>query len=71
MSVDSNMRTNIIGEVRPRSHKYASNQARLELALPRERCGARSAAFERQCGLHHAPSRGILAMEPAPSWECR
>ena len=41
MSVDSNVRNNPTGEVRPRSHKCVPNQARSGLALPRERCGAR------------------------------
>ena len=64
---DSNVHSNPAGDVRPRSHNHAPNQARSGPALPRERCGAPSAAFERQCGLPHAPNGSILAMEPALS----
>ncbi len=71
MSVDSNVRSNPTGEVGPRSHKCAPKQARSALALPREDFGASPAALERQYGLPHASSEGILALEPAPSWEYR
>jgi hypothetical protein len=71
MSVDSNVRSNPTGEVRPESHKLTPNQVRRRLALPRERCGAPSVAFERQCGLPHASNEGSLDMELALSGECR
>jgi hypothetical protein len=71
MRAASKVSSNPTGEVRPRSHKCAPNQARSGLALPRERCGAPTAAFERQCGLPHASNEGILAMESALSRECR
>ena len=57
--------SNPTGEVRPRSHKCAPNQARSRLALPRERCGAPSAAFTGLRALPHPPNRRILAMERA------
>jgi hypothetical protein len=65
------VRSHPTGEVRPESHKLTPNQVRRRLALPRERCGAPSAAFERQCGLPHASNEGILAMESALSGDCR
>jgi hypothetical protein len=44
---------------------------RSRLALPRERCGAPSAAFTGLRALPNPPNRRILAMEPSPSGESR
>jgi hypothetical protein len=71
MSEASKVSSNPTGEVRPRSHKCAPNQARSRLALPRERCGAPSAAFTGLRALPNPPNRRILAMEPSPSGESR
>ena len=65
MSEASKVSSNPTGEVRPRSHKCAPNQARSRLALPRERCGAPSAAFTGLRALPNPPNRRILAMEPS------
>jgi hypothetical protein len=71
MSDASNVSSNPTGEVRPRSHKLATKQARGGFAMPRERCDDPSAAFERLCVLPHAPDGSILAMVPALSGKCR
>jgi hypothetical protein len=71
MSVASKVSSKPIGEVRRRSHKYAPNQARSGLALPRERCGAPFVAFTGLRELPDAPYRRILAMQPSPSGESR
>jgi hypothetical protein len=71
MSGASNVSSNPTGEVCPRSHKFAMKRARSGLAMPSERGGRPSAAFEDLCALHYAPKGGILAMEPALSGTCR
>ena len=71
MSVASKVSSKPIGEVRQRSHKYVPNQARSELALPRERCGAPFVAFTGLRGMPDARNRHIVAMQPSPSGESR
>ena len=71
MSGAANVSSNPTGEVRPQSRKFARNQARRWPALPRERCGAPSTAFEGQRGLPYATKAGIIATQLHRSGECR
>jgi hypothetical protein len=69
MSEDSNVPSNPTGEVRPRSHKLATKQARDGFAMPRERGDDPSAAFERLlrvalCSQQEHPGHGTRA-----TWE--
>jgi hypothetical protein len=80
MSEDSNVPSNPTGEVRPRSHKLATKQARDGFAMPRERGDDPSAAFEgllrvALCSQQEHPGHGTGAtwemsagMCSIPSW---
>jgi hypothetical protein len=68
MSDASNVSSNPTGEVRPRFHECLPTPGAEAFTPSRELCGAPSAALESR-GLFHATTSGILAMEPALSWE--